>query len=65
MLYKASLYMASAVDVQMEINHGGLYILMSQTIFYLGDISAPVEQIYGSCVTERMYRVDVDETFFR
>lgn len=61
-LDEASLYMPSAVDVQMEVNHGGLDVIMSQTIFYLGDVSAPVEQINGPRVTERMNRVDVDET---
>ena len=62
MLDKASLYMPSAVDVEMEINHGGLDVIMSQTVFYLGDVPAPVEQINGPRMTERMNRVDVDET---
>ena len=48
MLDKASLYVSSAVEIQMEINHSGLDVLMSQPIFNLGDIFAPVEQVHGS-----------------
>jgi len=52
--------MSSAGEVQMEITHGGLDIIMSKAIFYLGDVSAPVEQIHGPCVTERVNGVDGD-----
>ena len=47
MLNKASLHIAPTFDIQMEVNYCGLDIIMPQAFFYLGDVSAAVEQVHS------------------
>ena len=64
-LDEASLYASPAGEIQMKINHGGLDVLMPQTVFDLGDVPAPVKQIHGPCVPEGVNRVDIHQTLGR
>ena len=43
MLNKPSLYVASVVEIQMEVSHGGLDVDMSQAIFNFSDVFASIE----------------------
>lgn len=64
-LDEASLYASPSGEIQMKINHGGLDVLVPQTVFDLGDVPAPGKQIHGPSVPEGVYRVDIYQTFGR
>ena len=38
---KVFLYAPSAIEVQVEVRHGGLDVVVSEAVFDLGDVSAP------------------------
>lgn len=53
------LYMASSIEVQMQIDACGLQVIVSQTVSDMGDVLAPVEQIHSPGVAEGVDRIDV------
>jgi len=62
---KALLDVAPSVEVQMQINIGGLDIVMSQMVLDVGDGIATVVHVNCPAVTKRMNRIDVLEAFGR
>ena len=57
--------MAPAVEIQMQINLGGLDTVMAQMVFNVRDGIAAVKHIYCTAVTKAMDRVDVIQAFGR
>ncbi len=57
--------MAPSVEVQMQINLGGLDTVMAQVVLNIRDGMAAVEHVYCTTVTKAMDRIDVFETFGR
>jgi hypothetical protein len=49
----------------MKINHGGLDVLVPQTVFDLDYVPAPGKQIHGPSVPEGVNRVDIYQTLGR
>ena len=62
---KSILDMAPAVEIQMQINHGGLDTVMAQMVLNICDGMAAVKHIYCTAVTKAMDRIDVFEAFGR
>ena len=58
-LDKTALDVPSAVEIELEVGHGGLDVVMAQAVFDVCDGVAPVEQIHGPAVPEGVDRVDV------
>ena len=57
--------MSPSVEVQMQINFGGLDIVMSQMVLDVGDGMATIVHVNGSAVTKAMGRIDVFEALWR
>ena len=57
--------MAPSVEIQMQINFGGLHIVMSQMILDVRYGTSAVEHINGLAVAKRMNRIDVLQPFGR
>jgi len=55
--------MAPSVEVQMQINLGGLDTVMAQVVLNIRDGMAAVEHVYCTAVTKAMDRIDVFEAF--
>ena len=49
---KSILDMAPSVEVQMQINLGGLYTVMAQVVLNIRDGMAAVEHVYCTTVTK-------------
>lgn len=62
-LDKASLYMTSVVEIEMEVGHGGVYIIMSKAVLDLGYVFSSVKEIDSPGVPEGVNGVDVFEAF--
>ena len=62
---KSLLDMSPAVEVQMQINYGGLYSVMSQVVLDVGDGMATIVHVNGPAVTKAMDGIDILETFRR
>jgi GNAT superfamily N-acetyltransferase len=62
-LDEAALDVASAVEIELEVDHGGLNVVMAQAVFDICDGLAPMEKIHGPAVPEGVDRVDVLKTF--
>ena len=62
-LDKIALDVSSSVEIELEIGHGGLDVVMAQAVFDVCDGLAPVEQIHGPAVPEGVDRVDVVKAF--
>jgi len=60
---KVSLDAPSAIEIQVEVRHGGLDVVMSQAVFDLGDVPAPVKHIHCAAVTKAVNGVDMLEPF--
>ena len=58
-LDKTALDVASAVEIELEVGHGGLDVVMAQAVFDVRDGLAPMEKIHGPAVPEGVDRVDV------
>ena len=58
-LDKTALDVASSVEIELEIGHGGLDVVMAQAVFDVRDGLSPMEKIHGPAVAERVDRVDV------
>ena len=63
-LDKTALDVASSVEIELEIGHGGLDVVMAQAIFDVRDGLSPMEKIHGPAVAERVDRVDVLKALF-
>jgi len=57
--------MALSIEIQVQINVGGLYAVMSQMVLDVGDGIAAVVHVDGPAVTKGMDRIDIDESFGR
>ena len=57
--------MSPSVEIQMQINHGGLDIVMSQMVLDVGDGMATIVHVNGPAVTKAMDGIDILETFRR
>jgi len=53
----------SAVEIELEVGHGGLNVAMAQAVFDVRDGLPPVEQIHGPAVPEGVDRMDVLKAF--
>ena len=62
---KTLLDMAPAVEIQMQINFGGLQIVMSQMVLDVRYGTSAVKHINGLAVAKRMNRIDVLQPFGR
>jgi len=62
---KSLLDMAPSVEVQMQINVGGLDIVMAQMVLDVRDGMATIVHVNCPAVTKAMDRIDVFETFRR
>ena len=62
---KSLLDMAPSVEVQMQINFGGLDIVMAQMVLDVRDGMATIVHVNCPAVTKAMDRIDVFETFRR
>ena len=62
---KALLDVAPSVEVQMQINFGGLDIVMSQVVLDVGDGMATVVHVNCPAVTKAMDGIDVFQAFWR
>jgi hypothetical protein len=60
---KSILDMAPAVEIQMQINLGGLDTVMAQMVLNVRDGMAAVEHIYCTAATKAMDRLDVIQAF--
>ena len=63
-LDKTALDVASAVEIELEVGHGGLDVVMAQAVFDVRDGLSPMEKIHGPAVAERVDRVDVLKALF-
>ena len=53
------LYMASSIEVQMEIDACGLQASVPQAVSDMGDVLASIKQIHSPGVAEGVNRIDV------
>ena len=63
-LDKTALDVASSVEIELEIGHGGLDVVMTQAVFDVRDGLSPMEKIHGPAVPEGVDRVDVLKALF-
>jgi len=56
---------APSVEIQMQINHGGLDVVMPQMVLDVRDGMPTVKHIYCPAVTKAVDRIDVFEAFGR
>jgi hypothetical protein len=47
------------VEIQMQINHGGLYVIMTQVVLDVGYGMASIEHVHSPAMTETVYGIDV------
>ena len=62
---KSILDMAPSVEIQMQINLGGLDTVVAQMVLNIRDGMSAVEHVNCSAVTKTIDRIDVFETFGR
>ncbi len=62
---EAFLYVSSEVQVQMQVGHGGLEVVMTQAVFDIGGRVTPCEHIHGTGMAEAVHGIDCSETFGR
>ena len=55
--------MSAVIEIEMEVDHGGLYIIMSKAVFDLGYVFSSVKEIHSPGVSKGVNRVDVFEAF--
>lgn len=55
--------MTSVVEIEMEVGHGGVYIIMPKAVFDLGYVFSSVKEIDSPGVPEGVNGVDVFEAF--
>lgn len=55
--------MTSVVEIEMEVGHGGVYIIMSKAVLDLGYVFSSVKEIDSPGVPEGVNGVDVFEAF--
>jgi hypothetical protein len=60
---KLLLYVPFAIQVQMEVDGGGLDVVMAQVVFNVRYGMAGVEHIHSACMTEAVNRIDCLEPF--
>ena len=56
---KSILDVAPSVEIQMQINHGGLDVIMSQMVLNIRDRMAAVKHVYCAAVTKAVDRIDI------
>jgi len=62
---KAALDVASPIEIELEVGHGGLEIVMAQAVFNVRDGLTPMEKIHGPRVSKGVNRVDVLKALWR
>ena len=62
---ESSLDMTPFVQIQMEINGGGLDAVMAQMVFDVGDGMSAVEHVHCPAVTKGMHGIDMLESLRR
>ena len=62
---KPPLDVAPSIQIQMQINCGGLDVVMAQVVFDIRDGMAFIEHVHSSAMTETMNGIDIVEALWR